>query len=842
MKQFFIRFALIIFACVFLWSTPSVQLSVVANDDVRVRIPDGLDFWETEQWIEDFVQSFFTQPFRLVSEVRRGNNREYLYEFHVILEDGSMWGWGDNRGGRLGDGTTQNQHVPVMILDSVVIGGRNSALRYDGTFWTWGYNRLGDVGDGTTENRLSPVMVMNHVVSAPYCGCGVVSTKVLRADGTLWTWGRNNGRIGDGTTENRLTPVLILDNVTMISDSHGGMAVRGDGSTWAWGRHQRNDPDGTYVIFHDSLAPEMVANGFIEHEFHPNVNVQQLHIRTFPLVEGAEWPDVFRVAQSIGEVDTSLALPPPPVFNHDPDPEYPAEYIYTTLQNINLPGLAIITDPPQVQLEIMHITVESLTPETLNIATLYIENVNRRGTSQPMPLDGQLSTELLMRGVDTANQIRQNTFNTLIVENFTLMRRLRTNINFISEETQGLYIAFPDNISAIPFDNVTMESEFAAVTINHSHIRQGGEIIIRRVPMPAQAQTTSNLTGGINTIIHPPMAIAAIGAMAATPSESILSRLANFWSIPIIALIIVGWLVLTSRGVKIKTWIAPTLTVVLACANVGTFILGGSDDTIATHNELEPNMSYAIEVTMTEGMRATISLPANGDNPEFLIMFNEHGELQYSKYNPVTGNIDANIRENGIYFLREQAIDFADIDAMHQRMQDSIRRLAARDIMRGTDDGYFHPNDLITRAEFIAAIVMAFDMLDFNAQTSFADLSPSDWFYHAIATAENEGLLIAGFDDNTFRGMSEMPKDQLIVVAANTLMERMGYFVPLDIERYLMLFLDRPILEEWSEDGIALATSSNVVMFRTDSLFAPQSIKTRGDAAIVLYNVFSRVW
>jgi hypothetical protein len=136
---------------------------------------------------------------------------------------------------------------------------------------------------------------------------------------------------------------------------------------------------------------------------------------------------------------------------------------------------------------------------------------------------------------------------------------------------------------------------------------------------------------------------------------------------------------------------------------------------------------------------------------------------------------------------------------------------------------------------------MAFDMLDFNVQTNFVDLNPSDWFFHAIATAENEGL-IGGFYDSTFRGEIDMPKDQLVVVAANTLMERMGYHVPANIENILMVYLDRLLLAEWSEDGIALATASNVVMFRTDSLFAPQSIKTRGDAAIVLYRVFSRVW
>jgi len=102
--------------------------------------------------------------------------------------------------------------------------------------------------------------------------------------------------------------------------------------------------------------------------------------------------------------------------------------------------------------------------------------------------------------------------------------------------------------------------------------------------------------------------------------------------------------------------------------------------------------------------------------------------------------------------------------------------------------------------------------------------------------------LLSGFTDNTFGGNLDILKDQLVVVAANTLMEQMGYFVPADIEIPLARYFDRHLLAEWSEDGIALATDANVVIYRTDSLFAPLSNMTRGDAAIILDRVFSRVW
>jgi len=70
----------------------------------------------------------------------------------------------------------------------------------------------------------------------------------------------------------------------------------------------------------------------------------------------------------------------------------------------------------------------------------------------------------------------------------------------------------------------------------------------------------------------------------------------------------------------------------------------------------------------------------------------------------------------------------------------------------------------------------------------------------------------------------------------------MGYFIPSNIEGWLARYIDRPEISERYEDGVALATQTNIVVQRTDSRFAPATIMTRGDAAIVLDRLFSRVW
>jgi len=191
----------------------------------------------------------------------------------ALKSDGSVWAWGYNGDGEVGDGTTTDRSTPVQVsgISNVVAisagGSHNLALKNDGTVWSWGNNDYGQLGDGTGTTRLVPVQVIG-ISNAIAVSAGGYHSIALKSDGTVWVWGANDfGELGDGTTISKSTAVQIpgLTGVTSISAGKEGqgrswfsMAAKNDGTVYAWGLNEVGQlGDGTYA---QRLAPVVVLN------------------------------------------------------------------------------------------------------------------------------------------------------------------------------------------------------------------------------------------------------------------------------------------------------------------------------------------------------------------------------------------------------------------------------------------------------------------------------------------------------------------------------------------------------------------------------------------------------
>ncbi len=173
-----------------------------------------------------------------------------------IGTDGSLWTWGWNDVGQLGDGSTTPVSVPHQVGSatdwsvvaassgfdpSTTTGGMHSAaIKADGSLWTWGRNDHGQLGDGTEVDRHTPTQVGTGSTWMAV-QCGAQHTLALRTDSTLWSWGYNhNGQLGLGDTVEVHTPTQVgtdADWWRIGTMENHDLALKGDSSLWSWGRN-----------------------------------------------------------------------------------------------------------------------------------------------------------------------------------------------------------------------------------------------------------------------------------------------------------------------------------------------------------------------------------------------------------------------------------------------------------------------------------------------------------------------------------------------------------------------------------------------------------------------------
>ncbi|HQO21066.1 MAG TPA: hypothetical protein PK747_00145 [Acidobacteriota bacterium] len=150
------------------------------------------------------------------------------YTALVLKKDGTVWAWGNNASGQLGDGTNVDSDIPVQVegLADIIWIDDGMALRSDGTVWQW-------------SGTVFPAQPIPGFTNVYRISSGSDHKLAIKDDGSLWAWGGNmSGQLGNGTKTPSVAPiqVAVLANVTAVSGGDRfSVATTGDGKVWAWG-------------------------------------------------------------------------------------------------------------------------------------------------------------------------------------------------------------------------------------------------------------------------------------------------------------------------------------------------------------------------------------------------------------------------------------------------------------------------------------------------------------------------------------------------------------------------------------------------------------------------------
>ncbi len=168
-----------------------------------------------------------------------------------LLSNGTMWNWGWNPYGQLGDGTIVDRSIPTQIgvqTDWKIIANQHAshtlAIKNNGTLWGWGLNQSGQAGSLNYTNASGYILIPTQIGSDTDWKIIITGNKhsaAIKNDGTLWTWGRNeDGQLGIGNKVNQDNPVKVGTDNNWVNVSAGDahtIAIKQDGTIWSWGRN-----------------------------------------------------------------------------------------------------------------------------------------------------------------------------------------------------------------------------------------------------------------------------------------------------------------------------------------------------------------------------------------------------------------------------------------------------------------------------------------------------------------------------------------------------------------------------------------------------------------------------
>lgn len=230
----------------------------------------------------------------------------------------------------------------------------------------------------------------------------------------------------------------------------------------------------------------------------------------------------------------------------------------------------------------------------------------------------------------------------------------------------------------------------------------------------------------------------------------------------------------------------------------------------------------------------TVGLPADSMTSTVMVSHSGGSDNWGGQFDPSAGVVSFGTRRSGQYEVLENDARIDDIGELSEESQAAIRFMVSKGFLT-LEDGSFDPSGVLTRYQFTQALVGMFFALDPSLTTSFEDVPADSEYYSYVASAEARGIVV-GYDEVTFGGDNSMTVEQMLALAARTLVDQKGYALPTDAEQYLNSFEDRETISGWARQEVAMAVREKLV--DRGGVLDPLAGITREQAAVILYRLF----
>ncbi|WP_239618641.1 glycosyl hydrolase 53 family protein [Cohnella mopanensis] len=228
--------------------------------------------------------------------------------------------------------------------------------------------------------------------------------------------------------------------------------------------------------------------------------------------------------------------------------------------------------------------------------------------------------------------------------------------------------------------------------------------------------------------------------------------------------------------------------------------------------------------------------PAENPNQVVVYFINDQGQLEIvknGKYNPTTGKVEFKAKHFSKYMAAHVAVTFNDLGS-HAWAKEAIGALAAREAIKGIGNGQFGPKGDVSRAEFIAMLIRAFDLEANNATTTLKDVPKGAWYFNQVAIAQQLGI-VDGKPDGSLGAADRITREDMAVIAFKAT-KHLG--IDLSSGSIEGSFKDRSQVSPYAVNAVNAMFHAGLIKGVADGRFAPLEHCSRAEAAMIIYRLY----